>query len=502
MNSTILQSLVAVQSAEPARRLSSETAAALHAPLPALHQTRSAPPAPTKDRLELRPLPTPADPSGPADAIATAAPLPLHDDLEMMSRPGTPDDPPADAAVVVPTVWEPYMNRFRLLLTCATALAEGMSDSAAGALIPYMEKYYDIGYAQVSLIFVGQALGFVVAALFLDSLRHSLGHARTLGLAQALMALSYAPMIAGAPFPVVVLAFFAVGFGIAVNVAIANTFCGSLAGGTFVLGCMHGCYGLGGVSGPLVATSIVAAAGAPWTRYYVLTAGVFALSVGAALWAFKGYDAELQHGGGGAAATTRREALWSMFGSMRTRLVLLGATFIFCYQGAEVSISGWVISFLISARDGTPASVGYVTAGFWGGITLGRFLLVAPAQRVGERRFVYGLVIGALIFELLVWLVPNVIGNAVAVSIVGVLLGPVYPCAMSAFLRGMAPRETLSGMGTISAFGSMGGAVWPFIVGLIAQAVGTWVLHPIVIFLFLCMLLCWYGIPEPKRRNE
>ncbi|EGX95348.1 MFS efflux transporter, putative [Cordyceps militaris CM01] len=473
MSSTLLQSLVAVHSVEPApRRLSSDTTA--------LRQTQSAAPhTPAKDTELLRPLPT----RHTADGAMPSAAIGRHDDLEM-SCPGTPDTP-TDAATVVPTVWEPYMNRWRLLLTCTTALAEGMSDSAAGALLPYMEKYYNIGYAQVSLIFVGQALGFVVAAFFLDSLRQALGHARTLGLAQTLMTLSYVPMVAGAPFPVVVLAFFVVGFGIAVNVAVGNTFCGGLARGTFVLGCMHGCYGLGGVAGPLVATSIVAAAGAPWTRYYILTAAVFALSIGAAVWAFAGYDAELvrrqQQQHSGSSSSSRRDALWSM---------------------AEVSISGWVISFLIEARDGTPASVGYVSAGFWGGITLGRFLLVAPAQRIGEKRFVYGLVVGALVFELLVWLVPNVIGNAVAVAIVGVLLGPVYPCAMSAFLHGMAPKEMLSGMGTISAFGSMGGAVWPFIVGLVAQAVDTWVLHPIVIFLFLGMLLCWYGIPEPKRRSE
>lgn len=330
MSSTLLQSLVAVHSVEPApRRLSSDTTA--------LRQTQSAAPhTPAKDTELLRPLPT----RHTADGAMPSAAIGRHDDLEM-SCPGTPDTP-TDAATVVPTVWEPYMNRWRLLLTCTTALAEGMSDSAAGALLPYMEKYYNIGYAQVSLIFVGQALGFVVAAFFLDSLRQALGHARTLGLAQTLMTLSYVPMVAGAPFPVVVLAFFVVGFGIAVNVAVGNTFCGGLARGTFVLGCMHGCYGLGGVAGPLVATSIVAAAGAPWTRYYILTAAVFALSIGAAVWAFAGYDAELvrrqQQQHSGSSSSSRRDALWSMFGSLQTRLVLLGSTFIFCYQGRGVHL--------------------------------------------------------------------------------------------------------------------------------------------------------------------
>lgn len=41
------------------------------------------------------------------------------------------------------------------------------------------------------------------------------------------------------------------------------------------------------------------------------------------------------------------------------------------------------------------------------------------AHKIGEKRAVYGMVVGAAVFELLVWLVPNVIGDAVAVSIVG-----------------------------------------------------------------------------------
>ena len=89
-----------------------------------------------------------------------------------------------------------------------------------------------------------------------------------------------------------------------------------------------------------------------------------------------------------------------------------------------------------------------------------------------------------------------------AVSFVGLLLGPIFPCAAGMFMRGMTRREALSGMGTISACGSLGGAVAPFLTGLLAQAVGTFVLHPIVIALLAVMLLCWYGIPNPDKRRE
>jgi hypothetical protein len=77
-----------------------------------------------------------------------------------------------------------------------------------------------------------------------------------------------------------------------------------------------------------------------------------------------------------------------MWKALKSKTLILGALFIFAYQGAEVSISGWVISFLIATRHGSPPAVGYVTSGFWGGITLGRFLLSHPAHKVGEKIFI------------------------------------------------------------------------------------------------------------------
>lgn len=59
-------------------------------------------------------------------------------DLEM-SRPTTPTTP-NEAVEALPSVWDPFMNRFRLAAICCASLVNGLNDSAAGALIPYMEK--------------------------------------------------------------------------------------------------------------------------------------------------------------------------------------------------------------------------------------------------------------------------------------------------------------------------------------------------------------------------
>lgn len=90
------------------------------------------------DSIELQRL------SGPASAWpATPAPAPAaKTDLEM-SRPTTPtsSDPPQGLVEAAPSAWDPYMNRYRLMAMLVAALRNGLTDAAAGALIPYMEKW-------------------------------------------------------------------------------------------------------------------------------------------------------------------------------------------------------------------------------------------------------------------------------------------------------------------------------------------------------------------------
>lgn len=362
----------------------------------------------------------------------------------------------------------------------------------------------------VSLIFVGQAAGFILGAGLIDPIRERIGRGRALALAQLFMVAGYVIIACTAPFPAIIVAFFLIGLGMTINLALGNIFCGSLTNSTTALGAMHGSYGLGGICGPLIANAFVSVLNMTWSRYYLLTLGLSVLNGAVALWSYWHFEKEHANSNNTTTAPapppgTRGSAtsrLRTVLSALTSRVVLLGAVFIFAYQGAEVSISGWVISFLEEARGGDPERVGYVTAGFWAGITLGRFVLSAPAHRLGEKPSVYGVVLGAAALELLVWLVPDVVGDAVAVGGVGLLLGPVYPCAAAVFLRTMSRGEKLRGMGVISAFGASGGAVAPFTTGLLSQASGTFVLHPIAIGLFAVMLACWYGLPSGRKRRE
>ena len=165
-------------------------------------------------------------------------------------------------------------------------------------------------------------------------------------------------------------------------------------------------------------------------------------------------------------------------------------------------MSGWVISYLISYRKGDPSQVGNVTSGFWGGITLGRFILTPFAPRIGEKTTVVGLIALAAVFQSLVWAVPNIISNAVAESLVGLFLGPVYPVATAVFSKLMPRAILVSSLSLITSMGSSGGALVPLVTGLMAQALSTVVLHPIVLFSFGVMTLSWLLLPSTQKRVE
>jgi hypothetical protein len=46
---------------------------------------------------------------------------------------------------------------------------------------------------------------------------------------------------------------------------------------------------------------------------------------------------------------------------------------------------GWVVEYLVRVRHGNLANIGYVPAGSYGGLFLGRLLLAEPTHRFGER---------------------------------------------------------------------------------------------------------------------
>lgn len=167
--------------------------------------------------------------------------------------------------------------------------------------------------------------------------------------------------------------FFLLGYGAAMNLALNNVYCANTHPSSVILGFAHGSYGIGGIVAPIAGTALVSH-GVLWSRFYFLAVGLRFCCIVFAAYAFWSYreDSESTLLTALEATASRQRAAEeasSKFNdlklALKNKVTIFGALFIFAYQGAEVSISGWIISYLIKYRDGDPAKVGYVTAGFW-----------------------------------------------------------------------------------------------------------------------------------------
>ena len=81
--------------------------------------------------------------------------------------------------------------------------------------------------------------------------------------------------------------------------------------------------------------------------------------------------------------------------------------------------------------------------------------------------------------EVTIWVVPSLIENALAISCIGFLLGPMYPILMS-YCTQVLPKWLLTGcVGWIGGIGNAGSAVLPFATGLLASKFGIGSLQPL-----------------------
>lgn len=173
--------------------------------------------------------------------------------------------------------------------------------------------------------------------------------------------------------------------------------------------------------------------------------------------------------------------------------VHLLAIFVFVYVGVEVTTGGWIVTYIIDVRGGG-ASSGYISSGFFGGLMFGRVALLWLNKNLGEQRALYLYAMIAVGLEFIIWFVPSLIGNAVAVSFIGIFLGPMFPIAMNVAGR-ILPHHVVTGsIGWIGGVGAVGSVVVPFVTGAVAGRAGIKSLQPLYV-------TYWFHLNPDQHQN-
>ncbi|KAI0087346.1 MFS general substrate transporter [Irpex rosettiformis] len=453
------------------------------------------------------------------DATILRKPHPSKDDIELaeLSRrgsrsqdaqertnvaegtPGATDGVDVNSPEVKLTAWLQYAS------LCFTLFLAGWNDGTTGPLLPRMQENYHVGYAVVSLIFVLNTVGFVAGAISNVYFAEKIGLGRTMLLGAISQLIGYALMAPAPPFPVLAIGYVFNGFGISLQDAGANGYVASLKDNANVkMGILHAIYGIGAFIAPLSATQFRSLP--RWSFQYLISLGIAVVNIVFLHFVFRGKRLEecLAEIG-----QTRTDATSSSANSdenkyrqiFRLREVHFLAAFICLYVGVEVTVGGWSVSYIEVVRGGGNNS-GYVSAGFFGGLTVGRIALLWLNKKIGERNAVFLYAILALGLEFVIWFVPSLIGGALAVSFVGVFLGPIYPLAINHTAK-ILPHSLLTGsIGWIAGVGQAGSAIVPFITGAIASKAGIASLQPVLIGLMSAMFAVWVIVPRQARHID
>ncbi|KAK7438403.1 hypothetical protein VKT23_018016 [Stygiomarasmius scandens] len=407
----------------------------------------------------------------------------------------------ASLGMIAPNTKSQIMKkRIHFAVFCWGHLMSGWHDGSAGPLLPRIQEVYQIKFVVASLIFVCACVGFVSGAMANVYLSERMKFGKILLLGGLFPLISFVIQAPALPFPAFVLSYVLTGAGIALQHAQANAYVATLDRDPSArLSIFHAAYGLGAFSAPLAATQF--AQMRRWSFHFLVSLGIASVNVVLIALVFRLRSKDECRAEIGLEPSEKGTSDRSVFRQIfALKSVHTMAAFIFMYVGTEVTIGGWIVTYIIQLRGGG-ADSGYISSGFFGGLMLGRLALLPLNKLLGLRRVVILYAVLSISLELTIWFVPSLIGNGVAVSIIGVLFGPLYPIAVSV-AGTVIPKWLFTGsIGWIAGFGQAGGAALPFITGAMADGVGISSLQPLLVAMMCVMAGTWIIVPKSKKAD-
>lgn len=352
-------------------------------------------------------------------------------------------------------------------------------------------------------------------------------------IASVVHALYFVMMGSQGGFPVMFVAYALAAFARALLSALLNAYFAS--GPKYALGFAYGIASLGSFASPLVCQAVVAT-GVPWFHFYYGSLVLSAINTVLLVFTYKPSSAEFtrdyhrslygvtseQVAVDGSAQTrdTNTEKISTSAVSPTSSVLRFNrkngkqstlnqalcmpyqwalSIFALLYCGSETTTQGFMVTYLLRTRYAQPKSVGYVTSGFWAGITLGRFVwgygngFLTFTQR---KHIIHSCIVLGLVLQVLVWIIKSNVQNSIATAFIGLFYGPIFPGVLG-MVNDVLPGEVhMVAMALTNAFASLGGAVFPVVTGMVLSLKGASAFTFVTVPLAAFMAILWGLFPS------
>jgi fucose permease len=351
-----------------------------------------------------------------------------------------------------------------IVLVFYTFIAIGITEGGLGVLLPSILQTYTLTPATVTLLFLSQVSGYVIAALTSSLLSSRFGLARMLLLATTMLTSALCIYALTTHWWVMVAAGTLSGLGCGLIDAGGNTYIASDQRNANLMGMLHAFYGIGALLGPTIATTLLAFA-VTWQQIYGVIASVVSVTIVGVLWAvIHRYPPMTRR-----AIAAETDAKTSLSVALKTPAVLVSGLLLLIYVGTEVSIGNWAYTVQTISRGIPHWIAGYSLSGYWLGLTAGRLGMGQMVKYWGAIRtidFSLTLLMAGLLSW---WLLPGV---WVTLPVIGFALSAIFPAMIWLTPKRVPAAIVPAAIGFLASVGSLGSAVIPALLGQIADRAG------------------------------
>ncbi|KAH3680395.1 hypothetical protein WICMUC_000326 [Wickerhamomyces mucosus] len=421
------------------------------------------------------------------------------------------------------TDWRVSKNlKSQILFSFSFLFLVGLSDQAVGSLIPTLIELFNTTQFSISIIFILQFCGYSTAALSNNWIHLKFGRVGvlTFGISSLIFAYSFIGIFnLKLPLAIFIPLFYFIGLGIGLTDSCLNVYLSNLDDSNEIMGIFHGTYGLGSIFSPPIISFILKIFGKE--KFYYGYLGLLIISIVELIgirFTFKNetpikyeYFNFIHHDSKEIEDDDDDEDQGldnsvSFQGLIKDWLIIAFCVYLFLYIGAEISISSWILTYLLQVMNLEQLESSFIISWFWIGLSVGRIFLgfctkyFKNEYRANLSYSITSFLTFSLLTILCFFISPSIHFLNFLVFLSGIFIGPLFPTANIALIKILPSKYHVLAVGIFTSLGGCGSAILPFLVGNLADLTGfRWLLWYIWVPIGGYSLV-WLGIPKLKSR--
>lgn len=364
------------------------------------------------------------------------------------------------------------------LASFAGFIGLGLIAGAFGIAFPYMRTDFNLDVSAAGVALIANTLGYTGMSFVSGTITRRLGYSRLFILSLGLIVLGLVGYAVAPSWLAVILVAAVVGAGAGLFDASMNAYFAAYHNARS-MNWLHACFGVGTTISPLIMTAAVN--NDTWRAGYLAIAAIILVLLGGYFLIRRDWHAIEPAPVVKPAENTPKPKRANMLHSLRSPWVWMSMLIFFVYAGLEASPGTWAYSLFTERRGVDPEIAGWLVSLYWGSFTVGRIFFGAIITRWKDTiPLVRGCIIATFIGAAMWWLNPTPEIGYIGLVLLGFGQAPLFPILVTNTPRYVGKVNANDAIGFQIAGASLGVAVIPSLIGVLASLSSLDVVAPTI----------------------